>query len=162
MSKKRRQFSSDFKFRVALEAAKGQRTISELAGDYQVHPNQIGQWKRQLLDDGADVFARNGSTQCDALLITQGSQGMSLFTNNSTPISIPAKARYVYDVTGAGDTVVATLALSKAAGADIDRATKLANYAAGIVVEKIGTTFCYPRRNGDKLGKCIIINSKWR
>ena len=61
MSKKRRRFNSDFKFRVALEAAKGQRTISELAGEYQVHPNQISQWKRQLLDGGADVFAGNGS-----------------------------------------------------------------------------------------------------
>ena len=61
MTKRRRQFNPDFKFRVALEAAKGQRTISELAGEYQVHPNQISQWKRQLLEDGADVFARNGS-----------------------------------------------------------------------------------------------------
>ena len=59
MSKKRRRFSPDFKFRVALEAAKGQRTISELSNAYSVHPNQISQWKRQLLDGGAKIFNRN-------------------------------------------------------------------------------------------------------
>ena len=62
MSKKRRQFSPDFKFRVAMEAAKGQRTISELSNAYSVHPNQISQWKRQPLDDGAEIFTRNGTS----------------------------------------------------------------------------------------------------
>jgi transposase-like protein len=61
MSKQRRRFNSDFKFRVALEAAKGQQTISELAGKYSLHPNQISQWKRQLLEEGPAVFAHNGS-----------------------------------------------------------------------------------------------------
>lgn len=61
MSKQRRRFNADFKFRVALEAAKGQQTISELAGKHNLHPNQISQWKRQLLEEGVDVFARNGS-----------------------------------------------------------------------------------------------------
>jgi transposase-like protein len=61
MSKQRRRFSADFKFRVALEAAKGQQTISELSQKHSLHPNQISQWKRQLLEDGADVFIRNGS-----------------------------------------------------------------------------------------------------
>jgi transposase-like protein len=61
MSKQRRRFNADFKFRVALEAAKGQQTISELAGKHSLHPNQISQWKRQLLEEGPDVFARNSS-----------------------------------------------------------------------------------------------------
>lgn len=61
MTKTRRRFSAEFKFRVALEAAKGQRTVSELAGEYSIHPNQISQWKRQLLEGGADVFNQNGS-----------------------------------------------------------------------------------------------------
>ena len=61
MSKQRRRFSADFKFRVALEAAKGQQTISELAGKHSLHPNQISQWKRQLLEEGVEVFAGNGS-----------------------------------------------------------------------------------------------------
>lgn len=60
MSKKRRRFSADFKFRVALEAAKGQRTLAELSSEYSVHPNQISQWKRQLLANGAEVFNQNG------------------------------------------------------------------------------------------------------
>ena len=63
MRKKRRRFSADFKFRVALEAAKGQQTLSELSREYSVHPNQISQWKRQLLENGADVFNQNGASK---------------------------------------------------------------------------------------------------
>lgn len=63
MSKKRRRFSPEFKFRVALEAAKGQRTLSELASEYSVHPNQVSQWKRQLLESGADVFSQNSAKE---------------------------------------------------------------------------------------------------
>jgi putative transposase len=66
MSKNRRQFSPDYKFRVALEAAKGQQTLSELATKYGLHPNQISQWKRQLLESGADVFNRNGDKEAQA------------------------------------------------------------------------------------------------
>jgi transposase-like protein len=61
MSKQRRRFNADFKFRVALEAAKGQQTISELAGKHSLHPNQISQWKRQLLEEGPAVFTGNDS-----------------------------------------------------------------------------------------------------
>ena len=74
-----------------------------------------------------------------ALLITQGAQGMTLFSDGAAPIHIPAQARNIYDVTGAGDTVVAVLALALAAGADLEMAARLANYAAGIVVGKVGT-----------------------
>lgn len=56
MSKKRRRFNAEFKFRVALEAAKGQQTMGELASKHNLHPNQISQWKRQLLEEGSDVF----------------------------------------------------------------------------------------------------------
>jgi len=55
---KRRQFSGQFKFKVALEAAKGQRTINEIASAYDVHPNQVSSWKKQLLEEGASVFSR--------------------------------------------------------------------------------------------------------
>ena len=61
MSKKRRQHSAAFKFRLALEAIKGEHTVNELASDNGVHPTQISQWKRQLLDEGVEVFSRNGS-----------------------------------------------------------------------------------------------------
>ncbi|MBI3860069.1 MAG: IS3 family transposase [Thaumarchaeota archaeon] len=61
MSNNRRSHSSQFKFQVALEAASGTKTLSQLASQYQVHPNQIGQWKRQLLEQGAEIFANGQS-----------------------------------------------------------------------------------------------------
>ena len=60
MTKKRRQYSPEFKFKVALEAVKGRKTLSDLAGELQVHPTQISDWKRLLLEEGASVFRRNG------------------------------------------------------------------------------------------------------
>jgi D-beta-D-heptose 7-phosphate kinase/D-beta-D-heptose 1-phosphate adenosyltransferase len=74
-----------------------------------------------------------------ALLITRGSQGMSLFLKGTYTLHIPASARSVFDVTGAGDTVVGTLAMALAADASLEQAAYLANRAAGIVVEKFGT-----------------------
>jgi putative transposase len=59
MGKQRRQFSEQFKFKVALEAAKGLRTVNEIASEYKVHPNQVSSWKKQLLDDGPGVFSRS-------------------------------------------------------------------------------------------------------
>lgn len=73
-----------------------------------------------------------------ALLITQGAQGMSLFYDGNLKVHIPAVARNVFDVTGAGDTVVSTLALALAVGAPLEQAAELANHAAGIVVGKFG------------------------
>lgn len=58
MGKQRRQFSEQFKFKVALEAAKGLRTVNEIASDYSVHPNQVSTWKKQLLEEGSGVFSR--------------------------------------------------------------------------------------------------------
>lgn len=57
--KKRKTFTKEFKARVALNAIKGQKTIGELSTEYGVHPNQIGQWKKTLLKDSAELFARN-------------------------------------------------------------------------------------------------------
>ena len=57
MAGKRRRFSAPFKAKVAIEAIKGQRTVAELAGQYQIHPNQITQWKKQLLDAAERVFS---------------------------------------------------------------------------------------------------------
>jgi rfaE bifunctional protein kinase chain/domain len=73
-----------------------------------------------------------------ALLITRGAEGMSLVADGGV-VDIAAEARDVYDVTGAGDTVVATLAVALAAGLGIEAAVRIANAAAGIVVGKIGT-----------------------
>jgi transposase-like protein len=63
MSKQRRRHSAEFKFQVALEAAKESKTISELASEHAVHPNQISQWKRQLLDEGSGIFGKNSVDQ---------------------------------------------------------------------------------------------------
>lgn len=76
---------------------------------------------------------------CQAVLITRGERGMSLFEADGAGWHIPTMARQVYDVTGAGDTVVGTLALALASGASIRDAAVLANQAAGIVVGMVGT-----------------------
>ncbi len=73
-----------------------------------------------------------------ALLITRSEHGMMLLREHFPPICLPAKAREVYDVTGAGDTVIAVLAASMAAGVSLDEAAALANVAAGLAVEKLG------------------------
>jgi putative transposase len=57
MGRQRRKFSSALKARVAVEAIKGHRSLSELAGEHQVHPSQITQWKKQLLDSAEQVFS---------------------------------------------------------------------------------------------------------
>lgn len=72
------------------------------------------------------------------LLITLGSEGMALFEGDKF-IKIPAKAKKVYDVTGAGDTVISVLAASKLSGGDWEESASIANYAAGYVVGEIGT-----------------------
>jgi D-beta-D-heptose 7-phosphate kinase/D-beta-D-heptose 1-phosphate adenosyltransferase len=74
-----------------------------------------------------------------AVLITRGSQGMSLFRKGRRPLHIPTVALNVFDVTGAGDTVISTLALALAAGATLEQGIHLANWAASTVVGKVGT-----------------------
>ncbi|WP_026939480.1 D-glycero-beta-D-manno-heptose-7-phosphate kinase [Hippea alviniae] len=78
-------------------------------------------------------------TNCEYLLITQGEKGMSLFDKSGLIMYQPSKAKDVYDVTGAGDTVIATLTASVSAGFDIKDAVKISNAAAGVVVGKMGT-----------------------
>lgn len=78
------------------------------------------------------------ANQLTALLVTRSDKGMSLISN-LPPIHIPTHSEEVFDVSGAGDTVVATLSICLAAGMSIDEAMKIANVAAGIVVKKIGT-----------------------
>ncbi len=75
-----------------------------------------------------------------SILITRGEKGMSLFEKGSDVIHIPTKAKEVYDVTGAGDAVVAALTLALASGATMKEAAVIANHAAGITVGKMGTS----------------------
>ena len=85
-----------------------------------------------------------GSRLCEelnleALLVTRSEKGMVLFQRDSEPFVQPTHAREVYDVTGAGDTVIGTLAAALAAGSNLVEATQIANLAAGLVVRKMGT-----------------------
>ena len=85
--------------------------------------------------EGARVFRERA--RCDSVLMTRGDQGMWLLSNEAEGY-LPSVAREVADVTGAGDTVIATLALALAAGASLAESARLANEAAGIVVGKFG------------------------
>lgn len=82
---------------------------------------------------------------CNAVLITRGEEGMSLFEKNRVT-HIPTVAQKVYDVTGAGDTVIAAFTLAHASGVSMEEAAVIANHAAGIVVGEIGTAVATPEK----------------
>ncbi len=90
---------------------------------------------------GAEIMAL---ISCLYLIIKRGEQGMTVFQKGKKPIHIPTVAREVFDVTGAGDTVIAAAALALLAGGSIEQAAAIANAAAGIVVGKIGTATATP------------------
>jgi len=92
-------------------------------------------------DDGLHQAARiiRQNLSCDAVLITRGDRGIMLLEGDNDPVFVETAAREVYDVTGAGDTVIATLAAALSAGATMLEAANLANHAAGNVVGKVGT-----------------------
>jgi len=93
--------------------------------------------------DEADLvekgFALLESAGLESLLVTRSEKGMTLFQKGEQPVHLAATAREVYDVTGAGDTVISVLAAAVAAGASLPEATALANTAAALVVAKLGT-----------------------
>jgi rfaE bifunctional protein kinase chain/domain len=93
--------------------------------------------------------------KCDAVLITRGEQGMTLFEHIGRVTHIPTVAREVFDVTGAGDTVISTLTLAMASGASMVDAARISNYAAGVVVGVVGTSVVEP----DELKQRIIQSS---
>ena len=92
-------------------------------------------------DDGSHQAAKviREKLGCDAVLITRGDRGMMLLEGSGQPVYVETAAREVYDVTGAGDTVIAALASALATGATMVEAASFANHAAGIVVGKVGT-----------------------
>ena len=93
--------------------------------------------------DEAELVSRGAKLmhelELGALLVTRGEHGMTLLRPDHGPLHLPARAREVFDVTGAGDTVISTLAAALAAGEELPSAVGLANLAAGIVVGKLGT-----------------------
>jgi rfaE bifunctional protein kinase chain/domain len=110
-----------------------------LHGDGDVTIQEAGETIRQRLG-------------CHSVLVTRGEKGMSLFETNKEGWHLPTQARQVYDVTGAGDTVVSTLALALSSGASMREAATLANYAAGIVVGMVGTATVTMKQLAEAIG----------
>jgi D-beta-D-heptose 7-phosphate kinase/D-beta-D-heptose 1-phosphate adenosyltransferase len=90
------------------------------------------------------MAARRGRLACENLLVTLGEGGMALMTAEGEHVRVPAVARSVYDVSGAGDTVTATVAVAMAAGSGILEAAMLANHAAALEVGKLGVAVVTP------------------
>jgi len=108
---------------------------------------ELGEASRLPTDGDDDIVAAArhiaATAGIDAVLVTRGGDGMTLVESDAGFIHLPAEAREVFDVSGAGDTVAATLAAALAAGGDVAGAAALANVAAGIVVAKVGTAAAY-------------------
>ena len=104
-----------------------------LAGIY--HPNKENE--KAEIEQAAKVIQQKWDP--DHLLITLGAQGMALFSKGEQQVVIPTRAREVFDVSGAGDTVIATFTLAMLSGATALEAAEIANHAAGVVVGKVGT-----------------------
>ncbi len=119
------------------------------AGATVLKPNETefaavaGRWS------GEDDFLSRGQTmvgnlRLGALLVTRGKRGMTLFARNEPPLTLPTEAREVFDVTGAGDTVIALMAAGLGCGMNLAAAASLANLGAGLVVRKIGVASVTP------------------
>jgi len=93
--------------------------------------------EQALVDKGRELLDRY---ELGALLVTRSEHGMTLIRRDQDELHLPAQAQEVFDVTGAGDTVIGVLAASLASGAGLDQACALANAAAGVVVGKLGTS----------------------
>lgn len=122
------------------------RDYRRYAGATLLTPNRLEAAQMSGLDVGdqtaTELAGAHLLSEIDAesFLITQGEDGMTLFRREHEPLHLTAMARDVYDVTGAGDTVISTLSLALGAGADLGTAAMLANMAAGLAVEQVGTT----------------------
>jgi rfaE bifunctional protein kinase chain/domain len=100
-----------------------------------------GGTREDVIESGRRIMEMN---RCENLLITLGPEGMALFTDSGGAWKIPTVSRKVFDVTGAGDTVIAVTALALSGGADLFTGCLLANFAAGLVVAQVGTAAVTP------------------
>jgi D-beta-D-heptose 7-phosphate kinase/D-beta-D-heptose 1-phosphate adenosyltransferase len=122
------------------------KDYSKYKGAFLVTPNRKEAAEACKLDgDGRSLTLMAGEKLLNEfdfqnILITEGEDGMTLFMRNQAPIHLASSAHQVFDVTGAGDTVIASLAVCLAAGFDLYESAKTANVAAGLAVEKIGAT----------------------
>ena len=130
--------------RVVLVDPKG-KDFSKYKGATILTPNEretaeachVDAHRQDLLDRGAKLLLEKMNLQ--ALLVTQGERGMTLLQAGKKVVHLKASARKVFDVTGAGDTVIASLAVAIGCGADLVESASFANLAAGLVVEQVGT-----------------------
>lgn len=118
------------KYRGATVLTPNRREAAEATGFDEDEPDLIEKAGKILLN----------KIKSEALLITQGEKGMTLLEKTGKNFHLGALARNVYDVTGAGDTVIASFAVAVGAGASFSEAAQIANIAAGLVVEEVGTT----------------------
>jgi D-beta-D-heptose 7-phosphate kinase/D-beta-D-heptose 1-phosphate adenosyltransferase len=127
-----------------------------------VTPNHLEALRMSDSEDHSDEGSHHAAKVirqklgCDAVLITRGDRGMMLLEGDGQPVFVETAAREVYDVTGAGDTVIATLAGALATGATMLEAATLANHAAGIVVGKVGTATA----SGEELLQTFAANER--
>lgn len=109
------------------------------------HPELAAALRAPVLADDAEWLERTRRhLQCENLLVTLGSEGMALATDAGTHLRVPAVARSVYDVSGAGDTVTAVMTATLAAGGDVETGAVLAAHAAGVEVGKAGVVTVTP------------------
>lgn len=120
-------------------ASPNRRETFAVAGRPYVRPADNPLEDKPLLEAGRILQERWGAK---VLLVTLSEHGMLLLEQGAAPQHIPTRAREVFDVSGAGDTVIAAYMLSLAAGANFLEAAELANFAAGVVVGKLGTACC--------------------
>jgi bifunctional ADP-heptose synthase (sugar kinase/adenylyltransferase) len=112
-----------------------------------------------VIKAGLAIFKR---LRCRQLCITLGPEGMAVFERPGRVRHVPTVARNVYDVTGAGDTVMAVLAMALGGGLGLPDASILANYAAGIVVGQVGTAVATPTSMREALdGAALPDVSTW-
>jgi len=121
------------------ERYRGATVITPNRGEFR---QVVGRW-RDAGEMTAKALALRAALGVTALLVTRSEEGMSLYTADGA-LDIPAVAREVYDVSGAGDTVIAALGALLGAGADMPSAVRIANEAAGVVVGKLGTAVAAP------------------
>ena len=132
------------------------------AGAFLVTPNrpELGEASRMPVGTDEEIIAaaRHIATSCsiENVLVTRSGDGMTLVTRDDVH-HLPPEAREVFDVSGAGDTVVATLAAALAVGAPLLDAARLANVAAGIVVGKVGTAVAYPDDIADAIHRQTLL-----
>jgi D-beta-D-heptose 7-phosphate kinase / D-beta-D-heptose 1-phosphate adenosyltransferase len=126
------------------------KDFSKYAGATILTPNEretaeachIDSHRQDLIDREAALLLER--LKLEALLVTRGPKGMTLLRVDDKPVHLSASARKVFDVTGAGDTVIASLAVALGSGLDMVEGARFANAAAGIVVEQVGTTAITP------------------